>query len=184
MQDVLNYAGNINYYDIKLQCNPPPLCYDFTQITNYLNNPKVQQQLGVKSGVTWETCNDQINGMFGPDRIESFKFDIPTILATGLQVIVYSGKLDLICNYFGGAMLLANMNWPYQNQFNQQPLQNWNFNGSVAGQFKTYGNLTWVQVENAGHMVPHDVPAVALQLLNLFLNNQPFSKNKKLIKID
>ena len=113
---------NLCSYNIKLQCNPPPLCYDFTNVTNYLNDPKVQASLGVKSGITWETCNDQINGMFGVDRIErltnltnktfhkkfnsiyfkhsqtnnSFKFDIPNLLASGIQVLVYSGKLDLM----------------------------------------------------------------------------------------
>lgn len=34
---VLNCAGNINYYDVRKQCNPAPLCYDFTPISDYLN---------------------------------------------------------------------------------------------------------------------------------------------------
>ena len=51
------------------------------------------------------------------------------------------------------------MQWPYQNQFNQLPLQNWKLdNGAVGGEWKGYANLTWVQVESAGHS-------------NLFLQN-------------
>lgn len=33
--------------------------------------------------------------------------------------------------------------------------------GEVVGYWKTYGTLTHVIVRNAGHMVPHDQPAVS-----------------------
>lgn len=33
--------------------------------------------------------------------------------------------------------------------------------GDVVGYWKTYGTLTHVVVRNAGHMVPHDQPAVS-----------------------
>jgi carboxypeptidase C (cathepsin A) len=95
MEYVLDYAGNINYYNIDLQCNPPPLCYDFTNITNYLNQASVQQKLGVHN-IQWETCSDEVNEMFGVDREESFRFDIPIILKANVRVLVYSGMLDLI----------------------------------------------------------------------------------------
>jgi cathepsin A (carboxypeptidase C) len=36
------------------------------------------------------------------------------------------------------------------------------------------GSLTFLQVYEAGHMVPMDQPAAALALLNGFLNNKPF----------
>lgn len=34
---VLGYAGNINFYDVRKKCTYPPLCYDFSSITKYLN---------------------------------------------------------------------------------------------------------------------------------------------------
>jgi carboxypeptidase C (cathepsin A) len=43
-----------------------------------------------------------------------------------------------------------------------------------AGWARTYGNLTFVQVKNAGHMVPLDQPSNALDMTNRFLNDQPF----------
>lgn len=36
------------------------------------------------------------------------------------------------------------------------------------------GSLTFLQVYEAGHMVPMDQPAAALALLNGFLTNKPF----------
>jgi len=37
MNTVLSANPGINVYNIDTKCNPPPLCYDFTAITNYLN---------------------------------------------------------------------------------------------------------------------------------------------------
>jgi hypothetical protein len=44
--------------------------------------------------------------MFGVDREESFATDIPYLLSNGVRVLVYSGKLDLICCWVGGEMWL------------------------------------------------------------------------------
>jgi len=112
--------------------------------------------------------------MFGVDREESFRFDVPVILKANVRVLVYSGMLDLICNYDGGAAWTAGMKWSGQQQFNSLPLTDWSYGGSVVGHGKSTSGFTWLEVEEAGHMVPHDQPAVALQMLSLFLKKQPF----------
>jgi len=173
MSTVLQEAGNINYYDIDLQCNPPPLCYDFTNITNYLNEASVQAHLGVNN-ITWQTCNFVVNGGFSIDREESFSYKIPTLLENNIQVLIYSGMLDLICNYVGGAMWTSALQWPGQDGFNQVPLHDWQVGNTVAGHAKSFQGFTWLEVEGAGHMVPHDQPANALALLKTFLAGQPF----------
>jgi hypothetical protein len=38
---VLQCAGNINYYDVRKQCNPAPLCYDFTAVGLSILNLRV-----------------------------------------------------------------------------------------------------------------------------------------------
>lgn len=176
MGEVLQAAGNINVYNIKLPCNPPPLCYNFDNITQYLNLAATQEMLGVASHhIKWETCNDVVNMRFVPDRFESFRSDVPKVLAAGTRVLVYSGMLDLICNYVGGAEWTAKMEWPGQAGFNAASYKDWTVGGATAGHAKTYGNFTWLEVEEAGHMVPHDQPANALTMLETFLNNQPFA---------
>jgi cathepsin A (carboxypeptidase C) len=66
------------------------------------------------------------------------------------------------------------MEWPGQKAFNDQAYKPWVVVDGVAGHFKTQGNFTWLEVEKAGHMVPHDQPANALSMLDTFLGNQPF----------
>lgn len=43
--------------------------------------------------------------------------------------------------------------------------------GKRVGYIKEYGNLRHIVVLNAGHMVPHDVPAVALDMINSFVQS-------------
>jgi len=174
MGAVLDYAGNLNVYNIKLQCNPQPLCYDFTNQTNYLNTPSVQQQLGVASqDITWETCNDQVNGDFGVDVITSYRYEIPVILTAGIPVVIYNGDLDLICNWVGGKLWVDSMDWRGQSTFASTPLKPWKVNGVAAGEAKSFQGFTFVRVYQAGHMVPHDQPANALDLLFRVVKKKP-----------
>jgi len=169
---VLDYAGNINYYDVRKQCNPPPLCYDLSSITNYLNQPSVQSQLGVN--ITWESCNmDVYTAMETTDFDYSYIDDVALLLQY-YPVIFYNGNYDLICNFYGTAALLNSMQWSGQNQFVNAQNVTWSVGGQPAGSARNYNNLTFVVVFNAGHMVPHDQGQNALDLLNHLLNGQPF----------
>ncbi len=44
----------------------------------------------------------------------------------------------------------------------------------MLGTAQSFQNFTWLEVANAGHMVPMDQPANALDMLRKFLTNQPF----------
>lgn len=46
--------------------------------------------------------------------------------------------------------------------------------GQVGGFHTRYGNLDFVTVRGAGHMVPTDKPDVAYHILNSFVFNQNF----------
>jgi len=178
MGDVLTAAGNINYYNIDLQCVPPPLCYDLSNITSYLNEASVQTALGVSSSnITWEACNNQVNGNFEIDELESYAYHVTTLLEANIPVFVYSGMLDLICNYFGGDMWTSQLPWTGQDAFNDQAFTDYNGeDGKVAAHYKTSGGFTFMEVEGAGHMVPHDQPQFALEILQMILNGSPKPK--------
>jgi len=173
---VLEAAGNINYYDIRTQCNPPPLCYDLDPIGEYLNQPSIFQKLGIPSGITWQTCSDAVySGFESADFEESYRFDIKYLLKNNKRVLVYNGNYDLICNFYGTSALLNDMSWSGQQQFVNAKNQTWHSGGKVAGTFRQAQTLTYMVVHNAGHMVPHDQPANALDLINRFLFNKPYN---------
>jgi len=166
MGDVLEAAGNINVYNIKLPCIGP-LCYDLSNITNFLNTPSVQDELGVDR--VWNTCSSQVGEQFYDDIERSFAYHIPVLLAANVRVVVYNGMLDLICNWVGGYMWTSALDWPGKEGFNGQDMKDWilpELSPNPVGHYRTYNNFTFIAVENAGHMVPHDQPQVALQILD------------------
>jgi len=173
--DVLGYAGNINYYDIRKQCNPPPLCYDLDPITQYLNQASVKQHLGVPNDITWAACNDTVYSFFEFTDFDYSYVDDVVYLLTSVPVLFYNGNYDLICNFYGTSALLNAMVWPGQSGFNSATNGTWTGpDGAQAGTFRTYQGLTYVVVFNAGHMVPHDQGQNALDLLNHLITGKPF----------
>jgi len=49
-------SPRFNVYDIRIPCEYPPLCYNFSQSDVFLNDPTVQETLGV-SGRNWVECD-------------------------------------------------------------------------------------------------------------------------------
>ena len=166
---------SINVYDIRIPCEDPPLCYNFSSIDNFLNDPKVQAALGVNR--SWEECNTGVHLALLGDWMKDFAPDVALTLAKQVPVLVYSGKDDFICNYEGGWTWTNNMDWPGKEQFRAQNLTAWVVDGKKVGEFKTYNNFTFLEVENAGHMVPMDQPKIALEMIRLFINRKPFGKD-------
>jgi len=162
-----------NPYNYKLPCNDPPLCYDFSLSDQYLAQPSVQKALGV-SGHSWTECNMEVHTFLIGDWMTNLETVIPALLSNNYEVLIYSGMLDFICNWVGGEDWTTQMPWSGQNQFSNTNYTIWSVNGKPAGEARTYENLTFLKVYQAGHMVPMDQPVNALDMLNRFLKGQPF----------
>jgi len=162
-----------NPYNYKLACDNPPLCYDFSLADQYLAQASVQAALGV-TGHDWTECNMEVHTFLMGDWMVNLETVVPALLAN-YRVLVYSGVLDYICNWAGGEMWTTEMVWSGQQQFNNTKYVDWHVSGQTAGQARAASNLTFLKVNNAGHMVPMDQPVNALDMLKRFLNNQPFN---------
>jgi carboxypeptidase C (cathepsin A) len=166
----------INVYDVTQRCNVEPLCYDFSLATTFMTSPVVMKALGANPKVQWVDCNMEVHtGLLG-DWIGNYAIDVPAILGAKIPVLVYSGTNDWICNYLGGEAWVSQMSWPGTSGYNAAAWGNWTGpNNSQAGRSKTFSGLTFLEVFNAGHMVPMNQPQNALQMVKLFLAGQPFS---------
>jgi carboxypeptidase C (cathepsin A) len=168
-------AGNINVYDIRQQCTQPPLCYNMDNIVNYLAQSAVLKKLGISNSVSWTPCNSQVYGGLMYDVFHSYRFDLPKLLANNIRVLLYNGEYDFMCNFYGTFELLNTMQWSGQQAFVGAQNTTWNYNGQAVGNSRTANGLTYVVAYNSGHMVPHDQPAAALDLLTRFIKNKPFN---------
>jgi cathepsin A (carboxypeptidase C) len=163
----------INLYDIREQCQNPPLCYDFSAVSSFLNQASTKKELGT-TGHSWSDCNQIVNMMFASDWMKNFQTQFPDMLASNIRVLIYAGDVDFICNYMGNKAWTLAMEWPHKADFNAAVDTEWSANGKTAGMARSSNGFTFLQVYDAGHMVPRDQPAAALEMLRTFLNNKPF----------
>eukprot|EP00475_Leptophrys_vorax_P039794 TRINITY_DN724_c0_g2_i1.p1 TRINITY_DN724_c0_g2~~TRINITY_DN724_c0_g2_i1.p1 ORF type:complete len:441 (+),score=88.36 TRINITY_DN724_c0_g2_i1:64-1386(+) len=173
-------AGNFNVYDVRKTCEGS-LCYPMEQIDNLMARPSVQKSLGVNStSAQWTECNDLVySKLEDKDWFLNCATFIPEMLEAGIRGLVYSGKEDWICNWYGGREWVAAMPWSGQSsiasQISNRKMSPWVLSGKTVGEVASSGPLTFLAIEAAGHMVPMDQPEVALEMLKIFLAQQPFA---------
>lgn len=166
-------ATGLSPYDVTQECTYPPLCTYTGGMTRFLNTPAVQHELGVEL-VLWLPCNPIVSEFFMADWPHNFEQDLTPLLDGGLDVLMYYGDDDFICNWLGGNATAYNIAWSGTSQFQAAPMQTWTTSaGTVAGQVRHYANMQFARVYNASHMVPSKQPAVALDMINTFMAGQP-----------
>lgn len=89
----------MQYYDIRKECIGT-LCYDFSNMETYLNQPAVKDALGVGHRI-FVPCNPLVYEMMLVDWMRNLEVGIPALLEDGIKLLVYAGEYDLICNWLG-----------------------------------------------------------------------------------
>ncbi|EMR10145.1 hypothetical protein PNEG_01420 [Pneumocystis murina B123] len=167
----------VNMYDLRLKY---PSCdmkwpNGSVQLTSYLRKPEVLKALNVDNDkkIVWQECNLRFTETFlrysSPPSIEL----LPYILSK-IQVVLYSGDKDIICNHLGTEDLINNLEWNGRKGFIQEdgtwiPRQDWIFMDKIAGYYQYDRNLTYIIIKDASHMVPYDKPLESQDMLNRFL---------------
>jgi cathepsin A (carboxypeptidase C) len=163
-----------NVYDIRGKCEDSSnLCYSaLGWISDFLNKPEVQKELGVEVS-SYDSCNFDINRnfLFQGDWMQPFHRLVPSIIEE-IPVLIYAGDADYICNWLGNQAWTEALEWPGQKDFNAAKTKDLKLeNGDKTGTFKSSGNFTFARIFGAGHMVPMDQPEASLDFLNKWLND-------------
>lgn len=168
----------MNQYDIRLKeddsCGMswPP---DLKQIEPYLRRPDVLKALNInpakKEG--WQECNGNVGRVFRPHTGPSVDL-LPGLIESGINILLFSGDKDLICNHIGTETMIHNMKWKGGTGFETSPgvwapRHDWSFEGEPAGIYQYARNLTYVLFYNSSHMVPFDVPRQSRDMLDRFM---------------
>ena len=164
-------APKFNVYDIRGTCDDPPLCYDFSVSDDFLNNETVQQIIGV-SGRKYVECNQLVHTYLLGDWMTNLMPKVAEMLdGTDIEVLVYSGDKDWICNWRGGEAWTAATKWEHQAEFAAQDYEKWFVDGAAAGDMRQFGNFHFLRIFDAGHMVPMDQPENALAMITRLVAN-------------
>ena len=90
-----------------------------------------------------------------------------------VRLLFFNGVTDLICNHVGNEILLEKLPWSHRDDWVNAKRSAWKSKADpgdkISGYIKEYKNLLFLKVLESGHMVPMDVPEVALDMMRLFL---------------
>lgn len=96
-----------------------------------------------------------------------------------VRLLFFNGVEDLICNHVGNEAFLEVLPWQHKDSWMNAKRYAWRATneeeGLVSGYMKEYGNLSFLKILNAGHMVPMDVPEVAFDMMRIFVSRGRFS---------
>ncbi len=94
------------------------------------------------------------------------------ILESGVKVLIYAGDADFICNYMGNKAWTLELDWIGKDQFNLAKDKEWTskFTGKKAGKYRMAKNFAFLQVYEAGHMVPYDQPEHSLEFISKWIS--------------
>lgn len=87
------------------------------------------------------------------DWMRNLEVGIPTLLEDGIQLLVYAGEYDLICNWLGNSRWVSAIDWSGKESYSAAPSKQFTVDGEEAGVFKNYGPLTFLKVHKAGHVL-------------------------------
>merc|ERR1711979_90886 len=106
---------------------------DFSQVESFLND-KATQQHGVNK--KWGSCNRIVNMAFQMDWMKNYQIKLPDMLADGVEVLIYAGDVDYICNWLGNKKWALAMEWPHKQEFNAAADDDFMVDGKAAGRLR------------------------------------------------
>ncbi|KAI9675571.1 MAG: hypothetical protein M1822_008924 [Bathelium mastoideum] len=168
----ISESGNFDVYDVREPSNDP---YPPETYTSYLANPSVTSAIGAKA--TYTECPDAPYNKFSStgDDSRSFLSQLSDVVQSGVQVVIWAGDADWICNWYGGQAVANAISYSGASAFDAAPLEPYTVAGTQGGTFKTGGNLSFLRVFGAGHEVPYYQPAVALQVFTQTMQKKALS---------
>ena len=135
-----------------------------------LMNGPIRKKLGIiPANVTWGSQSEQVFGSLSEDFNKPVIDVVDEMLDTDLEVVVYSGQLDLIVDTVGTERWVQKLKWSGLAGYNSAPrkvILDKDTKLPVAF-VKKYKNFSFYWILDAGHMVPADAGNAALQMLSM-----------------
>jgi cathepsin A (carboxypeptidase C) len=179
--DIYSNAG-LDIYDVRTKANATGI-YDADPSNNFapfLNRTDIKQILGADINIDFNltSCSDDVYNEFvaNGDEVKNFHQDVAKLLDDGIRALIYNGDADFICNWYNGQAWTLALDWKGKSCFNNAKMQPYKrlASGKEYGQYRTYGNLTFIRVYEAGHMVPYYQPEGALDMINRWISQTKF----------
>lgn len=173
-----------NIYDINLK-DSYPACganwpVDINYVPKFFSTPGVLEALNLdpEQVPRWTECNNKVlDRLTNPVAKPSINL-LPNLLESGLEILLFNGENDLVCNNKGVLDSINKMTWNGVEGFSDQSqYYDWKYNNMEtsieqnAGYIHYDRNLTFISVYNASHMVSYDKALIGRGVLDIYLDN-------------
>jgi len=136
----------------------------------FLQNNK--KSFGVPDWLNYVDNNEQMYYDFNADLASSYKRELQVLLNLDVQVLLYNGQNDFIVNTAGVLSYINTLQWQHIKEWKAKPKKIWKESGfNSLGWYKNYKNLIFLQVRDAGHLLPSDQPRAAWMMLSKYFVN-------------
>jgi carboxypeptidase D len=171
-KDVETYLGGKKSY------SEPPLVVDFHSVLESIHALE-----SLDAGLTYQECTDPPYLALAHQDGLGVVDELVRVLdhESKPHMLFFNGINDLICNHVGNERFLDALPWSKASEYMQQPRHVWdapvnpalkNNGGRPDGFVKTFENLTYLKILEAGHMVPMDQPSVSLAMMKILASGQ------------
>ncbi|CUA67083.1 hypothetical protein RSOLAG22IIIB_07169 [Rhizoctonia solani] len=151
-----------------------PTTFDNQQSPIYFNRTDVQDAIHAPR-TNWAECSSIDVFVNGSDNsAPSMTTVMPNVIEKSERTVIIHGGLDYRILADGVRAGIQNMTWNGKQGF-QTPIQNESFvieGFGILGRAHQERNLTYVEVDLSGHMVPQFAPWAAYKTLNYLLGRQ------------
>lgn len=164
----------MNIYDVR-KTDSYPACGmnwppDLTDVYDFLREKDVVRALHAEMHVpAWVECSQRVSKELKNHNSPAAVRLLPSILESGIKVLMFAGAEDLICNYVGIERMIDALEWNGLQGFGNATAQKWNLNGTEVGEWTDGRNLSYVKIHDASHMVGFDVPQVTNDMIMRFM---------------
>jgi vitellogenic carboxypeptidase-like protein len=166
-----NITGLGNYFNV-LQPKYPPNPYQ-----SFLNLATTRAAIHVGASAYWD-YNSTVEYHLIPDWMTSVSHRLANIANHHVKCLIYTGQLDLILGSAANEDFLQQFKWDGSHQWLSSHKRIWHLNNDPStpplGYARSFQNFHQVVVRNAGHLLPLDQPAAALDMISRFIGNIPF----------
>ncbi|OJD20220.1 hypothetical protein ACJ73_08447, partial [Blastomyces percursus] len=155
-----------------------------THFINYLNQPHIQNALGVNINYTSaENMHIFAAFMLTGDLVRPLFLNyLAELLDSHVRVALIYGDADYISNWFGGEAVSLQVEYSRAEQFRRAGYAPFMVGDKEYGATREYGNFSFTRVYDAGHKVPYYQPLASLHLFNRSITGMDISTGQ--VRID
>eukprot|EP01102_Stenamoeba_stenopodia_P015073 TRINITY_DN5097_c0_g1_i4.p1 TRINITY_DN5097_c0_g1~~TRINITY_DN5097_c0_g1_i4.p1 ORF type:complete len:475 (-),score=126.43 TRINITY_DN5097_c0_g1_i4:44-1405(-) len=162
-----NITGLDNYFNFQDPAYPPNPYPDFLN----LNSTRALIHVGMNA--YWD-YNATVERNLIQDWMKSVEPAVAALLDS-YKVLIYNGQNDVILGPPLCENFLRNITWSGSSDYLNASKTVWRLeSGYVAGYVRSVNNFRQVVVRDAGHLLPLDQPAAALDMITRYINDIPF----------